>query len=673
MKYFNKTKSANKIYLTIIGALLGTIVFFWIFGYEILNPLFIEWIIASDIDQHQHFIGWHFFRSEPWGFPLGIIRSYPYPQGTSVVYTDSIPFIAILLKLLNQFLPNTFQYKGIWVLLCYILQGVFACLLIRKITERRLIIVIGSLFFVLSPIMLFRVESHESLAAHWVILAALYLYLRKDSFSNKLNWIFLLLLTSAIHAYLLLMVLIIWSGYLLRRSLENFRGNFISNLKFVFSTISILILFMWSIGYFIIDNKYLYFPGNGFWYLSMNLLAFLNPGPYPFLFSKPLPNAFFGQYEGFNYLGLGLLFIINISIFELSRQRGYFVKERDLPLILVCLTLFLYALSNKITFADRVLFEIPLPMFLENAFNVFRSSGRMFWPVTYVLMIASIAIIVKANHFKTASIVLFIAVAIQFLDFYPAYNNISLTDKKWNSPLKSEVWNQLAQKYNHITFIPAHTNDEKDDFIAFSLLAADHGMTLNVGYLSRFNYETTIKYKCELLKNFNIGKLAKDTLYVIRECNLYRQLISNTNAIDELDGYPIIAPGFKKISSKLIYWPYCAEYNPRDVPSQLSKGQTVTIPITLKNYGNIIWTRSGLKKFVLSYHWHSKEKGVIWEGERIILPLDVAPGQTVDLNAILKAPNQKGTYVLKWDMLHDQVAWFSNKGVQTKDYTIIVD
>ena len=86
-------------YIPIFGMLLGGIVFLIIYGHKILNPTFIEW--TMDGDAAQHFLGWHFFRSEPWTFPIGVIQSYQYPQGTSLVYTDSIPLLAIPLKLLS--------------------------------------------------------------------------------------------------------------------------------------------------------------------------------------------------------------------------------------------------------------------------------------------------------------------------------------------------------------------------------------------------------------------------------------------------------------------------------------------------------------------------------------------------------------------------------------------
>ena len=210
-------------YIPIFGVSLGIFVFFNIYGYEILNPTFIEWTMKGDAA--QHFLGWHFFRSEAWTFPLGTISSYMYPQGTSIVFTDSIPLLAIPLKLISSLLPPVFQYHGIWLLVCYILQGYFAVLLLRIVTNEPLLIFLGTLFFLLSPIMVQRAYPHEALSAHWIILASIYLYFQRDEINNRAKWIFLLIVAVMVHFYLFAMSFAIYVAYLLKALMENYKVN----------------------------------------------------------------------------------------------------------------------------------------------------------------------------------------------------------------------------------------------------------------------------------------------------------------------------------------------------------------------------------------------------------------------------------------------------------------
>lgn len=53
----------------------------------------------------------------------------------SVLYTDSIPLFAIFFKALSPLLPETFQYFGLFGLMCYMLNGGFAGIDCCKIQE----------------------------------------------------------------------------------------------------------------------------------------------------------------------------------------------------------------------------------------------------------------------------------------------------------------------------------------------------------------------------------------------------------------------------------------------------------------------------------------------------------------------------------------------------------
>ena len=45
---------------------------------------------------------------------------------SSIVFTDSLPLGAFISKYLRAFVPDTFQYFGIWLWLCFVLQALFA-------------------------------------------------------------------------------------------------------------------------------------------------------------------------------------------------------------------------------------------------------------------------------------------------------------------------------------------------------------------------------------------------------------------------------------------------------------------------------------------------------------------------------------------------------------------
>src|SRR3989442_7436506 len=64
---------------------------------------------------------------------------------------------------------------------------------------------------------------------------------------------------------------------------------------------------------------------------------------------------------------------------------------------------------------------------------------------------------------------------------------------------------------------------------------------------------------------------------------------------------------------------------------------------------------------------------VIWDGLRTKLPTDVPPGGSVTLQAALAYPASGGSYLLRWDMVQEGVAWFSGKGVAAAEQKVSVN
>jgi hypothetical protein len=115
--------------------------------------------------------------------------------------------------------------------------------------------------------------------------------------------------------------------------------------------------------------------------------------------------------------------------------------------------------------------------------------------------------------------------------------------------------------------------------------------------------------------------------------------------------------------------PYGATYLPS--PLGIRAGETSTSRVRVTNTGTLIWQATG--NFRLSYHWYQDNAPIVFEGVRTFLPsVEIAPGQSMLIEATVKAPPAPGTYTLKWDMVHEDITWFSWKGVQTGDQTVTV-
>jgi hypothetical protein len=107
----------------------------------------------------------------------------------------------------------------------------------------------------------------------------------------------------------------------------------------------------------------------------------------------------------------------------------------------------------------------------------------------------------------------------------------------------------------------------------------------------------------------------------------------------------------------------------------ISVGDVVTVPVSLTNMGPMPWNAERVPKVHLSYHW--KRPGgdfyAVFEGLRTALPHDVAPGASLQMEAIVEAPPKAGEYILEWDLVQEDVTWFYEKSkVRVESESVIV-
>lgn len=231
----------NKYGLSASAAILGAVCFIAMYGVNILNPAYDAWLLQGG-DLTQHYIGWEFFRASRWQFPVGLMDRICNPNSVSVIFTDSIPVLAVFFKLLSPLLPKTFQYFGWWGLLCFVLQGIFSANLLnlylqgeKGATELQVKIfaLTGSLFFLETPVLLMKMYMHTALAGQWLLIASLYFakkYIElperhERSLLNKqlVIWGVLGMLCGMIHMYYIPLCGIVLGGFLIARVVKDKR------------------------------------------------------------------------------------------------------------------------------------------------------------------------------------------------------------------------------------------------------------------------------------------------------------------------------------------------------------------------------------------------------------------------------------------------------------------
>ncbi|MCL2214717.1 MAG: DUF6311 domain-containing protein [Treponema sp.] len=501
----------SSVFIFICSGLLGALFFIIIFGTAILDFTYTDWLMSGG-DLSQHYLGWRFFRNSPWYFPLGLMDNIVHPFKISMIYTDSIPLFAVFFKLISPVLPEQFQYFGLFGIICFILQGGLGALIVRKTGGNTVCSIIGSMFFLLSTIMVWRIYGHTSLAAHFIIFLCILLCLEATSNLGKqiVLWSCLLVLSVMIHLYFVPMVMIFMFFKLLHEYFlyKKMKNQLISiGLCFI-----VLIGTMFSIGAFHFVNT----ADGGLGYATMNLNAFINPiGMSRFINDMPLADHF--QYEGNSYLGLGIIIVVIGVIFQLFQKNNIsfqIIKKHKLtPYIFgIVISFLLFSLSPSITLNQYRLITYPVLYPIEYLWSIFRSTGRFTWPIVYIIMIICFWWITKQFSKKLTIIILSVLLIIQWVDLKPyfiAKGNIFKSRVAWQTELPSAEWMNLAKDYKSIFFIDSYIK-----LNSFLDLAANYKMTVNDAYLARTNSRLTDETKTRVLSDLINGESRDDTIYV---------------------------------------------------------------------------------------------------------------------------------------------------------------
>ena len=512
-----KTKAfLQKHRWSLTGALLGALVFLILYGVRVLDPTCVDWILNNPSpDPAQHYLGWVFYRRSGWHLPyLGANYSAIYPYRTSILYTDSIPLLAVLGKLLGGVLPARFQYLGLWGLFCYAMQGGLAQALIARVggvhpgdTAKNWASVLGAGVLVLFPALNIRMFAHTALASNWLVLLALWLWLCAEQSENRptaaklcLWWGILGLLCAGIHLYYLPMVGMVLVAACVQRALEK-RGPAAVVLP-VASFCGAALAELFVLGAFAAN-----FAGYSNGYLSgADLANLFVPG-------------LGASWEQEIYAGLGTTIAVVLALAGLlvqHKQAGAFFRRHKNVVIAALVLLVLDAIAatgNTVTFAGRTLFTVPIPQALMDFWAMFSSCARLAWLAGMLLAVAACGLVLRFWQGAAAAVLLALCAAAQgfgqraeLAKRFAAYHDAAYYEN--TTQLTDPAWEQLAAsgQFTHLAF--ASFDFEHDEFWDLAAFAADHGWTSNSFYMGHMDGNLAA-----VTLAGEMNALAPDTLY----------------------------------------------------------------------------------------------------------------------------------------------------------------
>lgn len=521
------------------------LLFMLFFTPAILDPTRVGWLL--DGDWGQHFLGWHAYRQTPLAWPFNHQTLLSHPTGLSLIYTDSNPLVSIPMRWLSGVLPQHFQFIGWWFLICLILHYFVAYRLVARHAPGQWSALAGATLLTLLPTLYMRI-GHDTLCAHWLILSALYVFFEiKDERRKLVGYAGLLGITGLIHPYILFMLLAIWGADQLRVTGALLKGRDWAGLAKAVG-LGLLTLIPPAITLGIAGAYSGQSAGSdGFGVYGMPLDALFNPSRKDFalaFLNGPQPPRM--AFEGFQYLGAGLLVLVGAAIWLYRRSPAVKSASEVLaiarPLKWPFMILLVLAITDHIHLYSIKLLDLSFPTPMVNVLNIVRASGRLFWPIAYTLVFLALICIYRTRP-RTMGLLLGAALVLQLADMSQFATHIrTLTGRAATgqsfSLTPSPQWSVVMARTEMVSFQPAVPLTEKRAFYEIILHALDRKVPVNMMYAARENPHQDAIQRQEY-SEFRAGRLNPRRLYVMLGKAVPAGL---EDRVREIDGIWIIPP-----------------------------------------------------------------------------------------------------------------------------------
>jgi hypothetical protein len=496
--------------LLILAAVVGIIWAASIFDWSFVTGRSAFWqfprgtIGYSGNDMATGLVGYLYYVQSPWHLPLFYVSALGTPAGTNVLFMGIVPIVALVGKLVHSLTGTTINLYGAYLFLCFAFPGVMMTLvLIAAKIRYALAAILAAIFANAAPALLWR-WGHIDQSAHFLLIGALALYL--SSLHNRYSrgvgaaWIAYLTLAYLTDVYFFAMVGTVWLCAVIQRR----RTGLATTRKALGTmalTVALVIIVIALGGQFGAGSS---IPFSEYGYHSMNLLSPFMPqesGLLPGL--GGVIDATGGQYEGFNYLGLGLL-LASLLVLPIEVRWLRQNLKRHVALFVGFAALTAFAISHRVFAGHWLLFELPLPHYVNRVFGIFRSSGRFFWLIAYAQM--AMVIVLGFRRAKPAIVLCLVAAAIvQLFDVQPLREQIiaSIANGPGAYELDRGQVSHLVAGARHIEVIPSFQCSElekKDELRAkvlkanmeLMLAAARANVPTNTVYSGRETYGVTL-------------------------------------------------------------------------------------------------------------------------------------------------------------------------------------
>ena len=537
-----------------VAASIGTVFGIWFIGFKNFFPWNYQWLYSNG-DGALTQLSFEFYRNSPL-FQWPITAVPQYISGSGMILPTENAVTNFIAKLIGLVVPGSFQFVGIWLVICFSLQGYFGAKLISRFGVTALHCILGSVFFVTSPALLYRtgVMNHYHLGAHWMILLALYLYF--DSRNRVRAWAVLLPFAMLTSIYIATMLLGIFVAHQVKLYLRS--------QKLTVKDVSLPLISALG-GFFVMGYLEMESTVTGSNFFRLNLISFLNPGfsdtgSFSLLLdtfgADTIRRVFSEEWEGFQYLGTIAIIGVLVGVWRAPRSPSRFPWRQFAPILVVALGMFLFALSNRIVFLQNE-HRYWWPSQLLDLRQIFRGTTRFAWPAYYLLMLFGV---VQLSRLIATSKRQMLLLVVLFLMLIESSTGIWFARQEMADPVTREdlmldsAWEKFAEGRKHVIIYPnfdlqvgellGEAKYWETRWLDVALYASKNEMSTNFGYAPRPLTSFIKEQDARVLSDLESGNLRPHTLYFISDKEKWSKwsLLNPRKTLTfELDGFHVIA------------------------------------------------------------------------------------------------------------------------------------
>ncbi|NIA01845.1 MAG: hypothetical protein GWP15_00515, partial [Nitrospirae bacterium] len=216
-------KFSIREFSTALPILLGVV-----YALSIFEPAYIlgrnaYWMCPFG-DVTTHLIGAMYYVQSNWHFPIFFTPELAFPEGTNIIFTDSLPLLALIAKIIFKISGEWFNYFGLWVFLCFPLLAFFIALATKESGIKNIFALLGAALFALTCPVLLCTNLSSSGMSHFLIPWSLYLYLKllrsPNFWSISTQFCLVGILSILLHPYFIIMVIPFFFAALLQKTIR---------------------------------------------------------------------------------------------------------------------------------------------------------------------------------------------------------------------------------------------------------------------------------------------------------------------------------------------------------------------------------------------------------------------------------------------------------------------